>query len=142
MAVKELITLRRDRPLLKSFTTSAFNGSPSPAEAALQLVKAFAVAPRVSASQWRVAVRGTVTLVPKADLLRAGGERGNREKGNCKPLTHCSQEMDFEILIKKKKLYVICVSYLHVQAPTSLLASKPGRLNALPAMLLDVCFII
>lgn len=74
MAVKELITLRRDRPFLKSFTTSAFNGSLSPAEAAPQLVKAFAAAPRVSGSQWRDSVRGTVTLVPKADLLGVGGE--------------------------------------------------------------------
>lgn len=99
MAVKELITLRRDRPLLKSFTTSAFNGSLSPAEAALQLVKAFAAAPRVSGSQWRDSVRGTVTLVPKADLLGVGDEWENREKGNRKPLSHCSQETDLKILI-------------------------------------------
>lgn len=99
MAVKELITLRRDRPLLKSFTTSAFNGSPSPAEAAPQLVKAFAAAARVSASQWRDTVRGTVTLVPKADLLGAGGSEG----------TGGRETVSFWVIVHRKQIFEILI---------------------------------
>lgn len=93
MAVKELITLRRDRPLVKSFTTSAFNGSVSPAGAAPQLVKAFAAAARVSGSQCGDTVRGAAAPLPQAALLGAGGTEGTGRRGNC------SQEADFEILV-------------------------------------------
>lgn len=72
VAVKELITLRRDRPLVKSFTTWAFNGSLCPAGAAAQLVKALAAAARVSGSQSGDTARGTATPLP----------RGCRDPGN------------------------------------------------------------
>lgn len=83
MAVKELITLRRDRPLVKSFTTPAFNGSVFPAGAAAQLVKALAAAARVSGSQ-----SGTLSPgpgpAPQADLPGAArtGERARGETGS------------------------------------------------------------
>lgn len=93
MAVKELITLRRDRPLLKSFTTPAFNGSVSPAGAAPQLVKAFAAAARVSGSQSRDTARGATAPLPQAGSLGAGGSEGTGRRG------HCSQEADFEIRV-------------------------------------------
>lgn len=116
MAVKELITLRRDRPLLKSFTTSAFNGSPSPAEAAPQLVKAFEAAARVSASQWRDTVRGTVTLVPKADLLRAGG----REIVSFWVIVHRKRILKFSFKRWGKRVRYLNTGYLYVRALTSL----------------------
>lgn len=80
VAVKELITLRRDRPLLKSFTTPAFNGSVFPAGAAAQLVKALAAAARVSGSQ-----SATLSPGPRhwADLPGAArtGERARGKRG-------------------------------------------------------------
>lgn len=101
MAVKELITLRRDRPLLKSFTTPAFNGSAFPAGAAAQLVKALAAAARVSGSQSGTVPRTTALLLGLISLeLHA---LGNGHGGNWEPSRHCSQEADLEILIKTNK---------------------------------------
>lgn len=99
VAVKELITLRRDRPLLRSFTSSAFNGSLPPAGAAVQLVKAFVAAARVIGSQWRDSVRGAVALVPKADLLGAGGSEGTggRETVSSWVIVHRKQVLKFSL---------------------------------------------
>lgn len=139
MAVKELITLRRDRPLVKSFTTSAFNGSVSPAGAAPQLVKAFAAAARVSGSQCGDTVRGAAAPLPQAGLLGAGGTEGTGRRGNC------SQEADFEILVlffffffKKSSLFKPAL-LARSSAP---LAAGADCLNGPAAVLWDVCFII